>query len=203
MSSLSDSVPSLPTPRLAKRPPDWWLFFNKFLRHGTAIASFVPSSIWLAKALIRDIDFAKARCIVELGAGTGPVTAELLRRAGTRCHCVIIERDPDFCRRLRERFPQADIVEADALDLERVLAERGLETFDHVLCGLPLPSFPEDLRDRLLGIVGKRLASGGTFRQITNMPWVYYKLYRRYFEKVRFCLELRNLPPAGFYVCES
>jgi phospholipid N-methyltransferase len=203
MSSSFDSAPPLPsTPRLNKRPPDWWLFFNKFLRHGTAIASFVPSSVWLAKALIRDIDFARARCIVELGAGTGPVTAELLRRAGTRCHCVIIERDPDFCRRLRERFPQADVVEADALDLERVMAERGIEAFDHVLCGLPLPSFPEELRDRLLGIVGKRLAPAGTFRQITNMPWVYYKLYRRYFQKVRFCLEVRNLPPAGFYVCE-
>src|SRR5262249_16821921 len=30
---------------------DWWLFFSKFLRHGRAIASFVPSSPWLARAL--------------------------------------------------------------------------------------------------------------------------------------------------------
>jgi phospholipid N-methyltransferase len=116
---------------------------------------------------------------------------------------LIVERDADFCARLRERFPAADIIQADALDLEQYLAARGIEQVDHFVCGLPLPSFKRDARDRLLDIVHRRLVPGGTFRQLTHMPGVYYFMYRRYFSEVRFHFVLCNLPPAGFYTCQA
>jgi phospholipid N-methyltransferase len=183
--------------------PDWWLFFNKFLRQGTGIAALAPSSRWLARAVVRGIDFSTARSVVELGAGTGPITGELLRQTTGDCRAIIVERDPDFCQRLRQRFPQADVVEADANQLERLLDERGLQTVDHVISGLPLPSFPAELRDGLLHVVHQRLAPTGTFRQLTHMPWIYYKLYRRYFAEVRFRLVPMNLPPGGVYICRG
>ncbi len=187
--------------RRPARMPDWLLFFRKFLRHGTAIASFVPSSRYLAQAVCDDIDYANARCLVELGAGTGPISAELLRQAPASCRVLILERDPDFCARLRERFPNAEVDEADAIDLDRLLTERGIDRVDHFLCGLPLPSFPAAVRDTILRVVCQRLTPSGTFRQLTHMPWVYYRLYRRSFAEVRFKFVLRNLPPAGYYVC--
>src|SRR3954451_18864810 len=106
------------------RTPDWLLFFRKFLKHGVAISSLVPSSAFLAKAVVRDIDWSACRCVVELGAGTGPITEAILQHAPPSCKVVIVERDPDFCARLRERFPNADIVQADAVELERILDER-------------------------------------------------------------------------------
>jgi phospholipid N-methyltransferase len=177
------------------------LFFGKFLRHGRDIASFVPSSRFLARGVVEGVDFAAARCVVELGAGTGPITAELVRRAPSGCRLLVIERDPDFCARLRERFPGVDVAEADAVDLDRLLAERGLDAVDHFFCGLPLPSFAPRDRDRVLDVVSRRMVPGGTFRQLTHMPWVYLRLYRRYFRDVRFRLVFRNLPPAGYYIC--
>jgi phospholipid N-methyltransferase len=199
---MNQSRPESPsTPGSPRRTPDWLLFFSKFLKHGNAIASFVPSSAHLARAVVEGIDFARASCVVELGAGTGPITAELLRRSNGTCRVLIIERDPDFCRRLRERFPGAEVVEADAADLDRLLTERGQDQVDHFLCGLPLPSFPPELRKGILDVVLRRLRPGGTFRQLTHMPWVFYAMYRRYFAEVRFQLVFRNLPPAGFYTC--
>ena len=183
--------------------PDWVLFLGKFLRQGRAIASFLPSSVWLARAVVGGIDFAKARTIVELGAGTGPITAELLRQAAPTCRCLIVERDADFCDRLRSRFPTAEVIEGDATELESLLQGRGVDRVDHVLCGLPLPSFSEDCRAKVLECVLRRLAPQGTFRQLTHMPWVYRRLYRRYFAEVRMRLVLRNLPPAGFYICRK
>src|SRR5437870_4681725 len=50
------------------RGPDWWLFLTKFFRHGTAIGAVAPSSSWLARKLVHDIDFSQPSCIVELGA---------------------------------------------------------------------------------------------------------------------------------------
>jgi phospholipid N-methyltransferase len=195
--------PDRPAPEPRKRPPDWLLFFAKFLRHGAAIASFVPSSPFLARAVVQGIDFTDCRCVVELGAGTGPITAELLRLAPAGCRSIIIERDPDFCARLRERFPGAEVVQADAADLERILTRCGVEQADHFLCGLPLPSFPRELRDRILAVVRRRLRPEGTFRQLTHMPWIYYLMYRRYFADVRFDFVFRNFPPAGYYTCRG
>src|SRR5579885_1968630 len=124
-----------PTPRPQDvTSPDWWLMLRKFAQHGTSIASFVPSSRFLARMTCKGIDYDAARCIVELGAGTGPITQELVRP------------------------------------------------------GLPLPSFPAPLRDAIIASSARALAPGGTFRQLTNMPWVYRGLYRGYFGDVRFKL---------------
>lgn len=184
-------------------PPDWWLVLSKFCRQGTAIAALAPSSRWLALAQLRGIDFEKARCIVELGAGTGPVTAALLSAVRPGCRVVIVERDRDFCQRLRQRFPQADIAQCDALELDAVLEERKLQTVDHVLSGLPLPSFPAAEREALLEVVARRLTPDGSLRQLTHMPWVYYPMYRGYFQDVQFRLVPFNLPPGGVYVCRG
>jgi phospholipid N-methyltransferase len=205
MNQTGPAVTATPT-RPKRRPPDWLLFLSKFLRHGKAIASFVPSSSYLSRAVIDGLDFGASTCIVELGAGTGPITAEFLPRVQAPCRALVVERDPDFCARLRERFPaekfpQAEVLQADAADLDRLLRERGIEKVDHFLCGLPLPSFPKQLRDHIFEVVRRYLSPTGTFRQLTHMPWVYYRLYRRYFGEVRFRFVMLNFPPAGFYTC--
>jgi phospholipid N-methyltransferase len=176
---------------------------SRFLKHGTTIAAFAPSSKFLARATVRGIDFDTARCIVELGAGTGPITAELIRRVKPHTKLIVVELMPEFCDRLRAKFPAADIVEGDAAHLDKLLADRGITEVDHVLSGLPLPSFPADLRDSILASSAKCLGPGGTFRQLTNMPWVYWKMYRGYFDDVRFRVVPLNLPPGGVYVCSG
>jgi phospholipid N-methyltransferase len=192
--------------KLSPRPgrgPDWWLMLRKFVSHGTAIASFSPSSRFLARSMLRGIDWPKARCVVELGAGTGPITKELVRAAGPETRLVIVERDPDFCRLLRDKFPLLDIVEGDACRLDAILAERGIANADHIISGLPLPSFPPQLRDSIIQMSARVLGPQGEFRQVTNMPWVYQKLYRTYFRDVSFKLVPLNLPPGGVYFCRG
>jgi len=191
------------SPSRRRRNSDWWLFFTKFLRHRTVIGAVVPSSRWLARGFLQGIDFTRVGCVVELGAGTGAITAELLRDADGRCRTLIVERDPDFCDRLRGRFPGADIACADACDLERLLTERGIDRVDHVLCGLALPWFTPADRHRILDSSRRRLTPEGSFRQLTYMPWVHTRTYRRYFRHVCFRLVIRNVPPGGYYICQE
>src|SRR5436189_6241414 len=99
------------------------LFLGKFLKHGTAIASLAPSSPWLSRTTVRNIDWTRARVVVELGAGTGPITKVLAEKAQPDCKVVVLERDPDFSRLLRERFqgrPNFDVVEGDCRDLAAI-----------------------------------------------------------------------------------
>jgi phosphatidylethanolamine/phosphatidyl-N-methylethanolamine N-methyltransferase len=185
---------------------DFFLFLGKFFRYGTAIASLAPSSRWLSRATVRNIPWDRARVIVELGAGTGPITRVLAERAHPECRVIVLERDPDFIRLLHDRFAgqtNVEVVEGDVRDLTEILAQRGVEQVDFVVSGLPVPSFPKELQHDLFRVVDKVLAPTGTFNQITEMPWVYQRFYRRFFHEVSFVFEPRNLPPAGAYFCRG
>src|SRR5262249_61637713 len=106
---------------------DFTLFLGKFLHHGTRIASLAPSSPWLSRTTVRNVDWARARVLVELGAGTGPITRVLAERAHPDCKVVVLERDPDFAVLLRQRFgdlPNLDIVDGDCRDLAAILPQR-------------------------------------------------------------------------------
>ena len=180
------------------------LFFRKFLRHGTKIAGIVPSSTHLARAAITGIR-SDAKVILELGAGTGPITAAIVGRVQSTCRIIAIERDADFVRVLKKRFvtqANLEIVQADISGLRQILKDRGVERVRHVVSGLPIPSFSQELQKTLFRDIHEILAFDGSFNQITEIPLLYRNLYRRYFEEVEFIFELRNIPPAGVYICK-
>jgi phosphatidylethanolamine/phosphatidyl-N-methylethanolamine N-methyltransferase len=182
------------------------LFLGKFLRHGTAIASLAPSSPWLSRATVRNVDWARAKVLIELGAGTGPITQELVNRARDDCKLIVLERDPDFVRVLRDRFeprPNLEIIGGDVRDLPEMLRDRGIDRVDNVISGLPVPSFPKELQRDLFRNVARILDPAGTYNQITELPWVYLRFYRTFFDEVRFAFEPRNIPPAGAYYCRG
>jgi phospholipid N-methyltransferase len=185
---------------------DFSLFLGKFLRHGTKIASLAPSSRWLSRATVGNVDWANARVIVELGAGTGPITRAIADRVRPETRVIVLERDSDFAAILRERFGHLanfEVIEGDARDLAAMLAERGIGRVDHVISGLPVPSFPKEVQDDLFRVVREVLTPEGTYNQITELAWVYQGLYRRFFKDVRFIFEPRNFPPAGAYYCQG
>jgi 23S rRNA (adenine-N6)-dimethyltransferase len=69
----------------------------------------------LADELAAAAGIAGGDLVVEIGAGTGRLTAPLAERAG---HVIAIEVDPRLARRLRRRFQgdnRVTVVEADGL----------------------------------------------------------------------------------------
>jgi phospholipid N-methyltransferase len=182
---------------------DLFLVLRKFLSNAKTVATIAPSSRALSRAIVRGIDWSKAKCVVELGAGTGPVTDVLVQAAPPGVRVIVNEFLPEFCTHLRQRFPNADIVEGDARRLTEILAERGITQVDYVLSGLPLTHFAEADRDAVIDQAARLLGQEGEFRQLTTFPWIYRRLYRRYFKEVRFKLVLWNLPPGGVYFCRG
>ena len=185
---------------------DYSLFLGKFLKHGTAIASVAPSSRWLSRLAVCNVDWTRASALVELGGGTGPITRAIAERVPPGCRVLVVERDPEFARLLDDRFgtlPNFEIVHGDVGDLAAILGDRGILTVDHVISGLPVPSFPIRLQESLFRSVSDVLRPEGSFNQITEIPWLYQKLYKRHFEDVRFVFEPRNIPPSGAYFCRG
>ena len=69
----------------------------------------------VAAELVRDARLSTDDLVVDLGAGTGRLTAELARAAR---QVVAVELDPGLAARLRGRWPKVTVVEADAREVE-------------------------------------------------------------------------------------
>jgi phospholipid N-methyltransferase len=180
---------------------DLWLVLRKFLTNAKTVATVAPSSRALSRATLRGIDWERTKTVVELGAGTGPITAELMKVVPPHVRVVVNEYLPEFCQALRQKFTGLDVVEGDARKLTEILAERGMPRIDYILSGLPLTHFAPSDRDAVIDQCGRLLGPTGEFRQLTTAPWLYRGLYRRYFRQVSFRLVVWNLPPGGVYYC--
>jgi phospholipid N-methyltransferase len=181
-----------------------FLFLSKFFKHGVTIASVWPSSPALSKATIKQIDWAKAKVIVELGAGTGPITEQIIRRLQPHTTFISIERDADFAKILQRRFAghaNVHIVQGDVRDLDGIMRKFNIDGVDAFVSGLPTPSLPKPVRRRMLAAVRRYLVEGGVFSNITEVPFWYWRYYKNVFEKVRFDLVVANMPPGGVYHC--
>ncbi len=184
------------------------LFLSKFFRHGTKIASIWPSSRFMAAASVRQVAWSTAKAVVELGAGTGPITLEIIRRLQPQTTFVAIERDRDFVRILRDRFsevPNAHIVHGDVCDLKNILEDRGIGArgVDTFVSGLGTPSLPEAVRHKMFAAVKHHLKPDGFFSNITEVPYYYLRYYQSIFEHVAFQWVPINLPPGGVYHCHG
>src|ERR1700677_3351154 len=106
---------------------DWGLFLTESFRSFNTTASLLPSSKHLASALMRPIDFDRARVIVELGVGTGAVTLELLQRMRPDARLYALDINARFIEFVRETIPDPRLVPVvgAAEDLGDILRELG------------------------------------------------------------------------------
>jgi phosphatidylethanolamine/phosphatidyl-N-methylethanolamine N-methyltransferase len=155
-----------------------------------------PSGRGLARAMAAGVDPAWSGTIVELGPGTGSVTAALIARGVPAERLVAIEFNPDFAVHLRRRFPGVGIIEGDAYTLGQTLSHHGISDVAAVVSSLPLFTRPPMMRRQLLEQAMDHLPAGRPFIQFS------YALVPPVREDARhWSLEvgdwvLLNLPPA-------
>lgn len=138
-------------------------FLNAFLANPLRIAAPLPSGPALAKAIAAQVDPAAPGTVLELGPGSGPVTAALLARGVDPARLVAIESNTDFCALLRRRFPAITVVEGDAFHFDR-LAPMPLSA---IVSGLPVLVLRADERRAFLDACLARLPAGAPFVQFS------------------------------------
>ena len=190
---------------LGEKPSqEFALFFKAWLRQGRKISAATPSSYFLSKEVCSVVDWDKPGTIIELGAGTGPITEYVLKNLRPHHKFVSIERDKGFFDVLKRRFPNAPLVHGDATDLDETLAGLGIEKADYVLSGLPTPSLPAESFDRLKRWMDRNVFDhGGVFSQLTVVPLFFWPFYRRHFLDVKYKFIGLNIPPGGVYKCRG
>ena len=97
-------------------------FTKKFISHYQQMGAVIPSSRHLAQAMVAALpSIPSGQYIVELGAGTGVFTRQILVDRPSN-PIIAIEADHDMAVRLRIAFPNATIVEGDAAKLSDILS---------------------------------------------------------------------------------
>ncbi len=180
---------------------DFGLFFSKFMAKGRTISSAVPSSPAMVARVLEHVDFSRPATIVELGAGTGPVTEQIVEQLRPHHRFVAVENDRDFCEVLRRRFPDTTLLQMDATKIAEPLASLGIHKIDYVISGLPTPNLPGRATVRLWRWLRRSLSPNGLFIQITVAPMLYRAFYSRLFDSVHYRMVWLNLPPGGVYRC--
>jgi phospholipid N-methyltransferase len=146
-------------------------------------------------------DVPRAELVVELGAGTGVQTGEILARLSPAGRLVSLEIDPDLAKLLDERYddPRLQVVCDSAENLDTHL---GGKRADVLVSALPYTSFDAALRRRVLDLLPVALAPQGVLLVIQYSPLLLRDLRRR-FPSVQQTITPWNVPPAFLYACRA
>ena len=89
-------------------------FVRAWVRSPRSVGMVCPSGMPLARSMAAFAPRKGDGLVVELGAGTGTVTRQLLDAGIAPRRLVVVEQSPVMVSLLRARFPQLAIIEADA-----------------------------------------------------------------------------------------
>jgi phospholipid N-methyltransferase len=145
-----------------------WQFLRTYIRRPQAIGSVVPSSRALAVAVAEPLRNANRPIrVLEVGAGTGPVTRYLGTLLTDKDRLDVCELQPEF----------ADILERDVLNkppFARMLAENrvrllrlpvqkieGHNLYDFIISGLPMTAFELDDVKKIFTVYKRLLRPNG------------------------------------------
>ncbi len=152
------------------------------------------------------IDFHRAKCIVELGPGTGVFTKEIMKRKKKETIFLLIEINEVFCKELKRKYKdeQNVIVEhGSAENIKKYMEEFHIECVDYVLSGLPFTSLPEEVSKRILNnVMEKSIQENGEF--ITFQYSLVKKGFiQHFFPEIKLEKVWLNFPPAYVFSCKK
>jgi phosphatidylethanolamine/phosphatidyl-N-methylethanolamine N-methyltransferase len=194
---LHSSVRALKKPL---RLDDEVRFLRSWIEKPLHMGAVMPSGRLLARTMAQYVDSRSDGPVVELGPGTGAITSALIERGVDQSRLVLVEYNPGFCALLRDRYPLAKVVQADAYALRDSLRKVLGAPASAVVSGLPLVTKPMLTRLKLIRDAFAALAPGAPFVQFTysvappipkSLPGVSTEASERIW---------MNLPPARVWV---
>jgi phosphatidylethanolamine/phosphatidyl-N-methylethanolamine N-methyltransferase len=194
---LQSSVRALKKPL---RLDDEVRFLRSWIEKPLHMGAVMPSGRVLARTMAQYVDIKSTGPVVELGPGTGAITNALIEHGVDQKRLVLVEYNPGFCALLRDRYPQATVVQADAYALRDSLWDVLGAPASAIVSGLPLVTKPMLTRLKLIRDAFLALAPGAPFVQFTysvappipkSLPGVSTEASERIW---------MNLPPARVWV---
>ncbi len=150
-------------------------FFREFRRHFHTTGSVLPSSRFLAKAMVSELGKPREPCrVLEVGPGTGAVTREIVRGLRPDDRLDVVEINERFVALLRRRLEQEWRADGRVNLIHAPVEEvAGESVYDFIVSGLPLNNFPVAQVETIFRTFARLLKPGGT------LTYFEYLLVRR------------------------
>jgi phosphatidylethanolamine/phosphatidyl-N-methylethanolamine N-methyltransferase len=196
-------MPLQSSARALKKPlrlDDEVRFLRSWIEKPLHVGAVMPSGRVLARTMAQYVEVESHGPVIELGPGTGAITNALIAHGIDQKRLVLVEYNPGFCALLRDRYPQATVVQADAYALRDALWNVLSAPASAVVSGLPLVTKPMLTRLKLIRDAFVAMAPGSPFVQFTysvappiprSLPGVSTEASERIW---------MNLPPARVWV---
>jgi phosphatidylserine decarboxylase len=195
-------------------------FLRQLQTSFTSIGALIPTSRYAARMMVSECARrAGPRTILEVGPGTGSITAEIVRTMRPGDRLTLVELNEEFVAYLRERFErepdfrrvrdQLTILHMDVTQLDQP------ERFDYIISAVPFNNLPPELVEAILARFREMLAPDGV---LTYIEYAYLRALKQrllsggegeqfgavnrvldgYIERHQFRrdFEPRNVPPA-------
>ncbi len=179
------------------------------VKNPRAIGAIAPTSRRLARAMVEAAGVATASQIIEIGAGAGAVTREIVRQKPRAAGVLAIERHSGLAAKLAARFPEVT-VRAGCASRTPVLAEAaGFRDVEVIVSALPWTNFSAPWQKKLLGAACGVLRPGGFFTTFACLGPHRSKAGRQFRDILKSTFAMvetspviwTNLPPAFVYRC--
>lgn len=186
-----------PTP-----PSPTWLYFRRFLAQPARVASIFASSPKLGRLIARHVRRGDDEYVVELGAGTGAITQEILVSGVPADKLIAVEIDAELAGYLRAAHPEVQVIEQPAQEIADSLPPSAFGRVGTVVCGLPVRLFSAEEQRTIVDITDSLLSPGGrllvyTHRLSSPLPAAEFGLIGK-----RVAFTLQNPPPASVWAYE-
>lgn len=169
-------------------------YLQNFISSPRTMGTLVPSSPWLCRSMLSQIDWTKSLKIAELGSADGVLTKRILDNMRADAQLQAFEIQSSFVHKL-------NLIDDARLQVMAHSAEHLEGDFDAIFSCLPLLSIPTRISMKILQKAQQRLkANNGVMVQF-QYSHLSEKMLSRYFtwQKIRV---VKNFPPALVYVCK-
>jgi phospholipid N-methyltransferase len=175
------------------------------------IGSIAPSSRFLARAMLKELDLGAAKTVLEYGPGTGVVTEFVLRELRSDAKFAAIELNPGLAEVFESRYPFVTLFRDSVFNVRQICESVQMQSVDCIICGVPWALFSEPLQIRFLETTIDILKPGGRFVAVTYLhsqrilPGAkrFASMLPHYFSVVsRSSMVWLNIPPAFVYRCQ-
>jgi phosphatidylethanolamine/phosphatidyl-N-methylethanolamine N-methyltransferase len=182
---------------------DRWIFWSRFFRNPKAIGAIAPSSKQLGRFLAHTVLQTKPDIIIEIGAGTGRLTQNLLQ-SGIQPHQIwVVEMDLHLVKFLKKKFPELNVIHGNAMDLLSLLPQQILGHVDVIMSGVPLVNLSFQEQARLFYACFQSMKKGGRVIQFSYSPKSPIPSKRLGVVATRIGHVFCNLPPATIWAFQS
>ena len=184
-------------------------FLKEFIRAPATTGAVVPSSSFLAEAMVAELGIARAEVVLEYGPGTGVFTEYILRGMKPGSKFAAIELNPRFAEVFKQRYPSVTLFQDSVANARAICDLAGMSSVDCIVSGLPWATFSQAMQVTFLYEMMRVLKPGGIF---TTFGYVhalmlppakrFARLLPNYFTTVsKSDVVWFNVPPAFVYRC--